>query len=126
MIIVATTTPDRVCPSTACLVQNKLGISNCPAFDVQAVCSGFIYALSVADSFIKSGGAKQILVIGAETMSRITDWTDSSNCILWGDGAGAAVLPAGDEPWLLSRNLPSAGSSTDMVNVPTGVSNTKG
>lgn len=126
MIIVATTTPDRVFPSTACLVQDKLGISGCPAFDIQAVCSGFIYALSMADSFIKSGGARQILVIGAETMSRITDWTDRSNCILWGDGAGAVVLQASDEPGILSCHLHADGSYTDLLNVPTGVSKREG
>lgn len=126
MIIVATTTPDRVFPSTACLVQDKLGISSCPAFDIQAVCSGFIYALSMADSFIKSGGARQILVIGAETMSRITDWTDRSNCILWGDGAGAVVLQASDEPGILSCHLHADGSYTDLLNVPTGVSKREG
>lgn len=126
MIIVATTTPDRVFPSTACLVQEKLGISNCPAFDVQAVCSGFIYALSMADSFIKSGGAQQVLVIGAETMSRITDWTDRSNCILWGDGAGAVILKAGDEPGILSCHLHADGSYMDLLNVPSGVSKRDG
>jgi 3-oxoacyl-[acyl-carrier-protein] synthase-3 len=126
MIIVATTTPDRVFPSTACLVQDKLGIHNCPAFDVQAVCSGFIYALGTADSFIRSGGARQILVIGAETMSRITDWTDRSNCILWGDGAGAVVLQASDEPGILSCHLHADGSYTDMLNVPSGVSKRDG
>jgi len=126
MIIVATTTPDRVFPSTACLVQHKLGIANCPAFDVQAVCSGFVYALSVADSFIKGGSARQILVIGAETMSRITDWTDRSNCILWGDGAGAVLLQASDAPGILSCHLHADGSYTDMLNVPAGVSKRDG
>lgn len=86
LIIVATTTPDKVFPSTACIVQTKLGLSLCPAFDIQAVCSGFVYALSVADSFIKTGAAKCVLVIGADTMSRITDYSDRSNAILWGDG----------------------------------------
>jgi len=126
MVIVATTTPDRIFPSTACLVQHKLGIANCPAFDVQAVCSGFIYALSVADSFIKSGSARQVLIIGAETMSRITDWTDRSNCILWGDGAGAVILQASDEPGILSCHLHADGSYTDMLNVPSGVSKRDG
>lgn len=126
MIIVATTTPDRVFPSTACLVQHKLSIANCPAFDIQAVCSGFIYAMSMADSFIKSGGARHILVIGAETMSRITDWTDRSNCILWGDGAGAVVIQASDEPGILSSHLHADGSYTDMLNVPSGVSRREG
>ncbi|HEU4709243.1 MAG TPA: beta-ketoacyl-ACP synthase III [Methylophilaceae bacterium] len=126
MIIVATTTPDHVFPSTACRVQDKLGISGCPAFDIQAVCSGFIYALATADSFIKSGAARQILVIGAETMSRITDWTDRSNCILWGDGAGAVVLQASDVPGILSSHLHADGSYTDLLNVPSGVSKRDG
>jgi len=126
MIIVATTTPDHVFPSTACIVQDKLGISNCPAFDMQAVCSGFIYALGTADSFIRSGAARQILVIGADTMSRITDWTDRSNCILWGDGAGAVVLQASDEPGILSSHLHADGSYTGLLNVPSGVSRQEG
>lgn len=126
MIIVATTTPDRVFPSTACLVQDKLGIPNCPAFDIQAVCSGFVYALGMADSFIKSGGARQILVIGAETMSRITDWTDRSNCILWGDGAGAVIIQTADEPGILSCHLHADGSYTNLLNVPSGVSKREG
>ena len=90
-IIVATTTPDQVFPSTACLLQYKLGVGGCPAFDLQAVCSGFVYALATADQFIKSGAARCALVVGAETMSRITDWSDRNNCILWGDGAGAST-----------------------------------
>lgn len=126
MIIVATTTPDRVFPSTACLLQDKLGIANCPAFDIQAVCSGFIYALGMADSFIKSGGAKQILVVGAETMSRITDWTDRSNCILWGDGAGAVIVQASEELGILSCHLHADGSYTNLLNVPSGVSKRDG
>ncbi|PKO43336.1 MAG: 3-oxoacyl-ACP synthase [Betaproteobacteria bacterium HGW-Betaproteobacteria-22] len=123
LILVATTTPDRVFPSTACLVQNQLGIkNNCPAFDVQAVCSGFVYALAVADSMIKSGSVKNALVIGAETMSRITDWTDRSNCILWGDGAGAVVLQASSEAGIISTHLHADGSYEKLLNVPTGVS----
>lgn len=126
LIIVATTTPDRVFPSTACLVQDKLGISNCPAFDIQAVCSGFVYALATADNFIKCGGAKCVLVIGAETMSRITDWTDRSNCILWGDGAGAVILKASKEPGILSTHLHADGSYAHLLNVPCGVSKQDG
>ncbi|MDD2833529.1 MAG: ketoacyl-ACP synthase III [Methylotenera sp.] len=123
LILVATTTPDRVFPSTACLVQNQLGVkNNCPAFDVQAVCSGFVYALAVADSMIKSGSVKNALVIGAETMSRITDWTDRSNCILWGDGAGAVVLQASTEAGIISTHLHADGSYEKLLNVPTGVS----
>lgn len=127
LILVATTTPDRVFPSTACLIQNQLGIkNNCPAFDVQAVCSGFVYALAVADSMIKSGAVKTALVIGAETMSRITDWTDRSNCILWGDGAGAVVLQASHEAGIISTHLHADGSYEKLLNVPTGVSNQEG
>ncbi len=127
LIIVATTTPDRVFPSTACLIQNQLGIkNNCPAFDVQAVCSGFVYALAVADSMIKSGAAKTALIIGAETMSRITDWTDRSNCILWGDGAGAVVLQASQDAGIISTHLHADGSYERLLNVPTGVSKQNG
>lgn len=123
LLIVATTTPDLVFPSTACSVQTKLGITNqTPAFDLQAVCSGFIYALSVADQFIKSGMAKHVLVIGAETMSRITDWTDRSNCILWGDGAGAVVLGASDAPGILSTHLHANGQYKNMLLTTTGPS----
>ena len=123
MLIVATTTPDLVFPSTACSVQTKLGITNQkPAFDLQAVCSGFIYALSVADQFIKTGAAKHVLVIGAETMSRITDWTDRGNCILWGDGAGAVVLGASTEPGILSTHLHADGQYQAMLQTTTGPS----
>ncbi|MDO9281303.1 MAG: beta-ketoacyl-ACP synthase III [Methylotenera sp.] len=127
LILVATTTPDRIFPSTACLIQHQLGIkNNCPAFDVQAVCSGFVYALAVADSMIKSGSVKTALVIGAETMSRITDWTDRSNCILWGDGAGAVILQASEEAGIISTHLHADGSYEKLLNVPTGVSKQKG
>jgi 3-oxoacyl-[acyl-carrier-protein] synthase III len=126
LIIIATTTPDSTFPSTACLVQDKLGISNCPAFDIQAVCSGFVYALATADNFIKSGSAKCVLVVGAETMSRITDWTDRTNCILWGDGAGAVILKASDEQGILSSHLHAEGSYANLLNVPCGVSKTDG
>lgn len=126
LIIVATTTPDRIFPSTACLMQDKLGISGCPAFDIQAVCSGFVYAMATADSFIKSGAAKCALVVGAETMSRITDWTDRSNCILWGDGAGAVIMTASDELGILSSHLHADGSYTNLLNVPSGVSKRDG
>lgn len=126
LVIVATTTPDRVFPSTACLVQARLGLGPCPAFDIQAVCSGFVYALATADNFIKSGAAKNALVIGAETMSRITDWTDRSNCILWGDGAGAVILRASDEMGILSTHLHADGQYARLLNVPTGVSQKEG
>ena len=126
LIILATTTPDRTFPSTACLLQQKLGIINCPAFDLQAVCSGFVYALATADNFIKAGAAKCALVVGADAMSRITDWTDRSNCILWGDGAGAVVLQTSDELGILSTHLHANGSFADMLTVPQGVSNQEG
>lgn len=126
LIVLATTTPDRTFPSTACLLQQKLGIINCPAFDLQAVCSGFVYALATADNFIKAGAAKCALVVGAEAMSRITDWTDRSNCILWGDGAGAVILKASNEQGILSTHLHANGNYADMLTVPQGVSNQAG
>lgn len=126
LIIVATTTPDKVFPSTACILQQKLGISGCPAFDIQAVCSGFVYALATADQFIKSGAARCALVVGAETISRITDWTDRSNCILWGDGAGAVILTASDELGIISSHLHADGKYGDMLYVPSGVSQKSG
>ncbi len=122
LIIVATTTPDRVFPSTACLLQQRLGIAGCAAFDVQAVCTGFVYALGIADKFIKSGSNKCALVIGAETMSRITDWTDRGTCILFGDGAGAAILETSDEPGILSTHLHADGQYEDLLTVDGGVS----
>ncbi len=123
LIIVATTTPDLIFPSTACLVQNKLGMSNgCAAFDVQAVCSGFVYALSIADNFIRAGQARRALVIGAETLSRITDWNDRGNCILWGDGAGAVILAASETPGIISTHLHADGRYRDLLHVNGGVS----
>jgi len=123
LIVVATTTPDRVFPSTACIVQAKLGIENgCPAFDVQAVCSGFVYAVSVANNFIKAGQAKHALVVGAETLSRITDWNDRGNCILWGDGAGAIVLKASEETGIISTHVHADGRYQDLLFVDGGVS----
>ncbi len=123
LILVATTTPDRVFPSVACIVQAKLGIENrCPAMDVQAVCSGFVYAVSTANAFIQSGQVRTALVIGAETLSRITDWDDRSNCILWGDGAGAVVLQASDEPGIISTHLHADGRYQDLLFVDGGVS----
>ena len=126
LIIVATTTPDKTFPSTACIVQTKLGLSLCPAFDIQAVCSGFIYALSVADNFIKVGSAKCVLVIGAETMSRITDYSDRSNAILWGDGGGAVVLEASSQPGIISTHIHADGAYEKLLHVPSGVSHQKG
>jgi 3-oxoacyl-[acyl-carrier-protein] synthase-3 len=123
LIVVATTTPDRVFPGTACVLQAKLGITNgCPAFDVQAVCSGFVYAVSVADQFIRSGQVRTALVVGAETLSRITDWSDRGNCMLWGDGAGAVVLRASDEPGILATHLHADGRYQDLLFVDGGVS----
>jgi 3-oxoacyl-[acyl-carrier-protein] synthase-3 len=118
LIIVATTTPDKIFPSVATMLQRKLGIAGCPAFDVQAVCSGFIYALATADNFIKAGNFKCVLVIGAETFSRITDYTDRSNCILWGDGAGAVILQASNEPGILSTHIHADGNYEKMLHVP--------
>jgi len=122
LIIVATTTPDRVFPSTACLLQDRLDIHGCAAFDVQAVCTGFVYALGVADKFIKSGTHKTALVIGAETMSRTVDWNDRTTCVLFGDGAGAVVLQASDEPGILSTHLHADGKYKELLTVPAGVS----
>tara|TARA_B110000091_G_scaffold178335_1_gene194049 strand:+ start:96 stop:1055 length:960 start_codon:yes stop_codon:yes gene_type:complete len=120
LIIIATTTPTRIFPSTASLVQERLGISGCPAFDIQAVCTGFIYALTVADKFIKSGSAKNALVIGAESLSRIVDWSDRNTCILFGDGAGAVVLQASEETGILSTHIHSDGKYNGLLSVPTG------
>jgi 3-oxoacyl-[acyl-carrier-protein] synthase-3 len=122
LIIVATTTPDLVFPSTACLVQERLGIHGCPAFDVQAVCTGFIYALTVADKFIRSGSAKKALVIGSETLSRIVDWTDRGTSILFGDGAGAVIVENSEEPGIISTHIHSDGQFKNLLQVPTGIS----
>ncbi len=122
LIIVATTTPDKVFPSTACLLQQRLGISGSPAFDIQAVCTGFVYALSIADKFIKTGASKNALVIGAETLSRILDWSDRRTCVLFGDGAGAVVLSASDEPGIKSTHLHADGRYESLLNVPRGIS----
>ncbi len=122
LIVVATTTSDKVFPSTACLLQARLGINGCPAFDVQAVCTGFIYALSVADKFIRSGAASRALVVGAETLSRILDWTDRGTCVLFGDGAGAVVLQADDKPGILSTHLHADGAYEHLLTVDGGIS----
>ena len=119
LIIVATTTPDLIFPSTACILQQKLGIkSGGPAFDIQAVCSGFVYALATADQFIRGGQSKCALVVGAETFSRIMDWTDRGTCVLFGDGAGAVVLKAGDTPGIISTHLHADGSYGHLLAVP--------
>ena len=122
LIIVATSTPDMVFPSTACLVQQKLGIAGCAAFDVQAVCSGFVYALTIADSMIRTGAAHRALVIGAEVFSRILDFKDRGTCVLFGDGAGAVVLEASATPGILASELHADGSHVDILCVPGHVS----
>ncbi|WP_308389057.1 beta-ketoacyl-ACP synthase III [Acidithiobacillus sp. AMEEHan] len=118
LIIVATTTPDQIFPSTACLVQARLGNQGAAAFDVQAVCTGFIYALATADQFLRSGAAKTALVIGVETMSRIVDWQDRSTCILFGDGAGAVILSVAQQPGILSTHLHADGRYAELLQVP--------
>ena len=118
LIIVATSTPDMVFPSVATMVQHKLGAAGCPAFDVQAVCSGFIYALTVADSMIQSGSAKRALVIGSEIFSRILDFKDRTTCVLFGDGAGAVILEASDTPGILATDLHADGKYKDILCVP--------
>ncbi len=123
LLIVATTTPDMVFPSTACIVQSKLGISGTPAFDVQAVCCGFVYALNIADLFIKSGQASNALIIGAEVYSRILDWKDRTTCVLFGDGAGAVVLSKSDEPGVRHTKLHADGVYQDKLCVPGWVNN---
>ena len=122
LIVLATTTPDQVFPSTACLLQSRLGNHGAPAFDVQAVCTGFIYAMGVADNFIKAGSAKCALVVGAETFSRIINWEDRGTCVLFGDGAGAVVLEASDEPGVMSTHLHADGDYANLLHVPDGVS----
>jgi 3-oxoacyl-[acyl-carrier-protein] synthase-3 len=122
LIIVATSTPDMVFPSTACILQNKLGANGCAAFDVQAVCSGFVYALTVADAMIRSGGARRALVVGAEVFSRILDFSDRTTCVLFGDGAGAVVLEASDAPGILASDLHADGSHVGILCVPGNVS----
>jgi len=122
LIVVATTTPDRVFPSTACLLQQRLDIHGCAAFDVQAVCTGFIYALGIADKFIKTGSARCALVVGSETLSRIVDWNDRSTSILFGDGAGAVILESSEEPGILSTHLHADGSYEHLLTVPAGIS----
>lgn len=123
LIIVATATPDMQFPATATMVQHKLGIGGCPAFDVQAVCAGFMYAISTANAYIKSGMSKKALVIGAEIFSRIMDWSDRTTCVLFGDGAGAVVLGASDEPGIVHSKLQADGSYLDMLNVPAQMAN---
>jgi 3-oxoacyl-[acyl-carrier-protein] synthase-3 len=118
LIIVATGTPDRVYPSTACLVQERLGIKHCVGFDIQAACSGSVFGLSIADQYIKTGFAKTVLVIGSEVCSRIVDWSDRSTCILFGDGAGAVLLSAADQPGILATHIHSDGGYEDLLYCP--------
>ncbi len=125
LVIVATSTPDMVFPSTATILQHKLGIAGCPAFDLQAVCSGFVYALTVADAMIKTGSANKALVIGAEVFSRILDFTDRTTCVLFGDGAGAVVLEASDTPGILATDLHADGKHVGILCVPGTVSGGK-
>ena len=122
LIIVATTTPDQIFPSTACLIQHQLGIKGCAAFDIQAVCTGFVYALDVANRFIQTKGASTALVIGAETLSRIIDWKDRSTAVLFGDGAGCVVLKASDNPGIISSHSHADGQYADLLQVRSGIS----
>ena len=122
LIIVATSTPDMVFPSTACILQNKLGANGCAAFDVQAVCSGFVYALTVADAMIRTGSARRALVVGAEVFSRILDFKDRTTCVLFGDGAGAVVLEASETPGILASDLHADGKHVGILCVPGHVS----
>lgn len=118
LVVVATTTPDKIFPSTACLVQKRLGIRGCPAFDVQAVCTGFVYALDMARRVVEDGDARCALVIGAEVLSRILDWNDRATCVLFGDGAGAVVLRAADRPGVMTTRLHADGSHEELLHVP--------
>ena len=122
LIIVATTTPDMVFPSTACLVQAALGVKGCIAFDIQAVCTGFLYGLATAERFMRVGGVRHALVIGADTLSNLLDWNDRTTCVLFGDGAGAVVLSMSDRPGILSSHLHADGSHAGMLCVPGNVS----
>jgi 3-oxoacyl-[acyl-carrier-protein] synthase-3 len=125
-IVVGTTTPDVVFPNIGCLVQERLGIRGCPAFSVEAACSGFIYALSVADRFVATGQAQRALVIGAETLSRMTDYSDRATCVIFGDGAGAAVIEPASEPGIISCHLHADGHYKDLLYHPYGVSKQRG
>ncbi len=122
LIIVGTVTPDKVFPSTACIIQRRLGIHGCPAFDIQAACSGFVYALDLANRLVCGGVAKNALVIGSEVLSRLTNWEDRTTAVLFGDGAGAVVLQPSDEPGILSTHMHSDGQYEDLLQVPAGIS----
>ena len=122
LIVFATSTPDKIFPSSACILQARLGIHGCPAFDIQAVCSGFVYALATAEKFIKTGSSKKALVIGAEVFSRIINWEDRGTCVLFGDGAGAVILEADEETGILSTHIHADGQYEDLLHVPCGIS----
>jgi 3-oxoacyl-[acyl-carrier-protein] synthase-3 len=122
LIVVGTATPDKVFPATACIIQRRMGIRGCGAFDIQAACSGFVYGLDIADRYIRTGAAQNALVIGAETLSRITNWNDRTTAVLFGDGAGAMVLQASDEPGIISTHIHADGEYEDLLQVPQGVS----
>ncbi len=122
LLLVATTTPDKIFPSTACLLHRRFGLKSVPAFDVHAACSGFIYGLDVARRYIETGGAKTVLLIGAETYSRILDWNDRATCVLFGDGAGAVVLQANEEQGVISSHIHADGEYEELLHVPVGVS----
>ena len=122
LVVLGTTTPDIIFPSTACLLQHRIGANGCPAFDVNAACSGFVYALSIADQFIRSGMVKNALVVGAETLSRMIDWNDRGTCVLFGDGAGAVVLKADAEAGIISTHLHADGGKKELLYNPKGVS----
>jgi 3-oxoacyl-[acyl-carrier-protein] synthase-3 len=121
LIVFATSTPDKIFPSSACILQARLGIHGCPAFDIQAVCSGFVYALATAEKFIKTGSSKKALVIGAEVFSRIINWEDRGTCVLFGDGAGAVILEADEETGILSTHIHADGQYADLLHVPCGI-----
>jgi 3-oxoacyl-[acyl-carrier-protein] synthase-3 len=121
LIVLATTTPDKVFPSTACLLQKRLAVRGCAAFDVQAVCTGFVYALGIADRFIRTDGARCALVVGAEAISRLLDWTDRTTCVLFGDGAGAVIVEVAEKPGILSTHLHADGSFENLLHVPQGI-----
>ncbi len=122
LIVVGTATPDKIFPATACIIQRQLGVKGCPAFDVHAACSGFLYGLDLANRYIRTNGAGKALVIGSETLSRITDWQDRSTAVLFGDGAGAVVLEASDDPGLLATHIHADGEYEDLLQVEQGVS----
>jgi 3-oxoacyl-[acyl-carrier-protein] synthase-3 len=122
LVIVGTTSPDQVFPNVGCLLQERLDIHGCPAFSLEAACTGFIYALSVADKFVRSGEARNALVIGAEALSKMTDWTDRHTCVLFGDGAGAVVLQPSSEPGIISTHIHADGQYKDLLYFPSGVS----